>query len=117
MERRVLLAIFLAFIVLYAWQALFVKPVPKGLPAATAPSSSPALAGSAAPAGGTASPAATPAEPAGPAAPPRGRRGLPARAPRRARETGRSARRGAGVGDCRAGGACRDARRHRRLHQ
>src|ERR1700730_2998829 len=29
MERRVLLAIFLAFIVLYAWQALFVKPVPK----------------------------------------------------------------------------------------
>src|SRR3954468_1936163 len=69
MERRVLLAIFLAFIVLYAWQALFVKPVPKGLPAATAPSSSPALAGSAAPAGGTASPAATPAELARPAAP------------------------------------------------
>jgi YidC/Oxa1 family membrane protein insertase len=29
MERRVLLAIFLAFLVLYAWQALFVKPVPK----------------------------------------------------------------------------------------
>src|SRR5262245_23926119 len=28
-ERRVLLAIFLAFIVLYAWQALFVKPAPK----------------------------------------------------------------------------------------
>src|SRR3954470_4935604 len=69
MERRVLLAIFLAFIVLYAWQAL-VKPVPKGLPAADAPSSSPALAGSAAPAGGTASPAATPAELARPAAPP-----------------------------------------------
>src|SRR3954470_19174838 len=68
MERRVLLAIFLAFIVLYAWQAL-VKPVPKGLPAADAPSSSPALAGSAAPAGGTASPAATPAELARPAAP------------------------------------------------
>src|SRR6266508_3076622 len=38
MERRVLLAIFLAFIVLYAWQALFVKPVPK--PAATSTSSS-----------------------------------------------------------------------------
>src|SRR5258705_2812459 len=36
MERRVLLAIFLAFLVLYAWQALFVKPVPKpaGAPAA-----------------------------------------------------------------------------------
>jgi YidC/Oxa1 family membrane protein insertase len=29
MERRVLLAIFLAFLVLYTWQALFVKPVPK----------------------------------------------------------------------------------------
>jgi len=43
MERRVLLAIFLAFLVLYVWQALFVKPVPKpgaptaGTPAATAP--------------------------------------------------------------------------------
>ena len=32
MERRVLLAIFLAFIVLYTWQALFVKPVPKAAP-------------------------------------------------------------------------------------
>src|ERR1700712_4346686 len=69
MERRVLLAIFLAFIVLYTWQALFVKPVPKGLPATTTPSSSPALAGSGAPAGGTASPAAPPAELARPAAP------------------------------------------------
>src|SRR4051794_25044620 len=29
MERRVLLAIFLAFMVLYVWQAMFVKPVPK----------------------------------------------------------------------------------------
>ena len=29
MEKRVLLAIFLAFLVLYAWQAVFVKPVPK----------------------------------------------------------------------------------------
>jgi YidC/Oxa1 family membrane protein insertase len=29
MERRVLVAIFLAFLVLYVWQALFVKPVPK----------------------------------------------------------------------------------------
>jgi YidC/Oxa1 family membrane protein insertase len=29
MERRVLLAIFLCFIVLYAWQALVVKPAPK----------------------------------------------------------------------------------------
>ena len=29
MERRVLLAIFLAFAVLYVWQAVFVKPQPK----------------------------------------------------------------------------------------
>jgi YidC/Oxa1 family membrane protein insertase len=29
MEKRVLLAIFLAFLVLYVWQAVFVKPVPK----------------------------------------------------------------------------------------
>src|SRR5258708_21565230 len=35
MERRVLLAIFLAFLVLYTWQALFVKPVPKPVPGAT----------------------------------------------------------------------------------
>ena len=33
MERRVLLAIFLAFLVLYVWQAIFVKPVPKPGPA------------------------------------------------------------------------------------
>jgi YidC/Oxa1 family membrane protein insertase len=42
MERRVLIAIFLAFLVLYVWQSVFVKPVPKPLPgsaptAATAP--------------------------------------------------------------------------------
>ena len=29
MERRVLLAIFLSFLVLYVWQALFVTPVPE----------------------------------------------------------------------------------------
>ena len=29
MEKRVLLAIFLAFLVLYVWQAVFVKPLPK----------------------------------------------------------------------------------------
>src|SRR5882762_9174487 len=45
MERRVLLAIFLAFLVLYVWQALFVKPVPK-------PASGPAPLGEAAPAPG-----------------------------------------------------------------
>src|SRR6185436_10477751 len=37
MERRVLLAIFLAFLVLYVWQALFVKPVPKPGTAGNAP--------------------------------------------------------------------------------
>src|SRR5580765_1338821 len=37
MERRVLLAIFLAFLVLYVWQALFVKPVPKPAPGAATP--------------------------------------------------------------------------------
>src|SRR6202163_1562934 len=46
MERRVLLAIFLSFIVLYVYQALFVKPVPKP---------------STAPAGSAATPAPTPA--------------------------------------------------------
>jgi YidC/Oxa1 family membrane protein insertase len=46
MERRVLLAIFLAFLVLYVWQALFVKPVPKpGQPGAQAAKSAPATAG------------------------------------------------------------------------
>ena len=42
MERRVLVAIFLSFIVLYAYQALFVKPVPKPESAGAAPSGSPA---------------------------------------------------------------------------
>ena len=37
MEKRVLLAIFLAFLVLYAWQAVFVKPVPKGRPGSATP--------------------------------------------------------------------------------
>src|SRR3954471_10414404 len=36
MERRVLIAIFLAFIVLYTWQAIFVKPVPKAADGSTA---------------------------------------------------------------------------------
>jgi YidC/Oxa1 family membrane protein insertase len=42
MERRVLLAIFLAFLVLYAWQALFVKPAPK--PVTTSGATAPAAA-------------------------------------------------------------------------
>jgi YidC/Oxa1 family membrane protein insertase len=66
MERRVLLAIFLSFLVLYGYQALFVKPVPK--PPATAPSgstSSTGAPGAASPAG----PAASPAAPVGGTAP------------------------------------------------
>src|SRR5207302_9533673 len=49
MERRVLIAIFLSFIVLYAYQAFVVKPVPKPSQAASAPSQA------------TKSPAASPA--------------------------------------------------------
>jgi YidC/Oxa1 family membrane protein insertase len=37
MERRVLIAIVLAFLVLYVWQYAVVKPVPKPVPGATAP--------------------------------------------------------------------------------
>ena len=50
MERRVLLAIFLAFLVLYTWQALFVKPVPKPVPGAIPTSSTGTVAGAATPA-------------------------------------------------------------------
>src|SRR4051812_4488940 len=39
MERRVLLAIFLAFLVLYVWQAVVVKPVPKPAPGTATPPS------------------------------------------------------------------------------
>src|SRR5882672_8437468 len=58
MERRVLLAIFLAFIVLYAWQALFVKPTPKPAPGA-ASSTSVGRGGSPAPITGATPPPAT----------------------------------------------------------
>jgi YidC/Oxa1 family membrane protein insertase len=57
MERRVLLAIFLAFLVLYVWQALFVKPIPepaRRTPPATAstpPSPGPSTGPGALPAG------------------------------------------------------------------
>jgi YidC/Oxa1 family membrane protein insertase len=57
MERRVLLSIFLAFLVLYVWQALFVKPVPKPI-------------GASAPASIAGTPAGPPASPASPAVPP-----------------------------------------------
>ena len=53
MERRVLLAIFLAFIVLYSWQALFVKPVPKPAPGAATTTAASAAAGSSTTSGGT----------------------------------------------------------------
>jgi len=46
MERRVLLAIFLAFLVLYVWQAIFVKPIPKPAGETTAPSASTTTPGS-----------------------------------------------------------------------
>jgi YidC/Oxa1 family membrane protein insertase len=68
MERRVLLAIFLAFIVLYSWQALFVKPVPKpvtGSAPATASGSTPGASGSA-----SAGNSETPATPAPATKPP-----------------------------------------------
>jgi YidC/Oxa1 family membrane protein insertase len=65
MERRVLLAIFLCFLVIYVWQALFVRPQPK--PGSTTPfnaaqpATSPAGVGSAPP------PAALPPQPMTPA--------------------------------------------------
>ena len=64
MERRVLIAIFLCFLVIYFWQALFVKPVPK--PAAqSGTTTSSAAAQSAAAKSGAAAPgtAAAPAAP------------------------------------------------------
>src|SRR5258705_9081793 len=69
MERRVLLAIFLAFIVLYAWQALFVKPVPKPAAGTTTSSTSPGRGATPAtpPNGGASAPvAATNVPPAAP---------------------------------------------------
>ncbi len=69
MERRVLLAIFLAFLVLYVWQAMFVKPVPKP----GTPGGPPVAATTEAPAGATTSvppgPGASPAPAATPEAP------------------------------------------------
>jgi YidC/Oxa1 family membrane protein insertase len=59
MERRVLFAIFLCFLVLYLWQTLVVKPVPQ--PEATVP---PATAGDAQVAGAAAAPT-PPASPGG----------------------------------------------------
>jgi len=70
MERRVLLAIFLCFIVLYVWQALFVKPAPKrpvpgSPPATTTAAATPTTQEPAPPPAATAPPAAAaPIEPA-----------------------------------------------------
>src|SRR2546421_6733288 len=61
MERRVLLAIFLAFLVLYTWEALFVKPIPKpvtGKPPGTAASASTGAAPAESSVGTPAAPAA-----------------------------------------------------------
>jgi YidC/Oxa1 family membrane protein insertase len=52
MERRVLLAIFLAFLVLYVWQAAFVKPAPKPAPGVSPSSSAVATPGGATTPGG-----------------------------------------------------------------
>src|SRR5262245_18694762 len=70
MERRVLLAIFLSFLVLYAYQAFVAKPVPKpgAGTTATAPGQAPQTAESTGAATASA-PAAVPA-PAPPATPP-----------------------------------------------
>jgi YidC/Oxa1 family membrane protein insertase len=65
MERRVLLAIFLSFLVIYAWQALFL-PAPKPPADATA---TPVTAGEPSAAPGGKPPAATPQQPAAPATP------------------------------------------------
>jgi len=78
MERRVLFAIFLCFLVLYLWQALVVKPVPKpvaGTTATSAPAAGGATTGAAAPppsaSGGVKqTPEAAPATPVEPAAAP-----------------------------------------------
>src|SRR5262245_45615955 len=71
MERRVLLAIFLSFLVLYAYQALVVKPVPKPVlaPAQQAetenPTAAPSASASPTPPGGSSVEATPPAKPAG----------------------------------------------------
>jgi YidC/Oxa1 family membrane protein insertase len=61
MERRVLIAIFLSFIVLYAYQALVVKPTPKAVSSGVVPPTSASTKGAGVAAGGTVT---TPAAPA-----------------------------------------------------
>src|SRR5438093_971713 len=64
MERRVLFAIFLCFLVLYLWQALFVKPAPKPAAAVSRAATGAPVAGAA----GSAAP--TPVKPQPPPAVP-----------------------------------------------
>jgi YidC/Oxa1 family membrane protein insertase len=63
MERRVLIAIFLSFIVLYAYQALVVKPTPKTASPGVAPSTSASTKGSGGAAAGTLTNPAVPTAP------------------------------------------------------
>jgi YidC/Oxa1 family membrane protein insertase len=72
MERRVLLAIFLSFLVLYVYQALVVKPVPKPVLApveqpatGNTPAASPADPGKPAPSGAPTSESTVPPKPVG----------------------------------------------------
>ena len=65
MERRILIAVFLSFLVLYAYQALFVPPPPT--PGSQAPAATPAAPPQAKPAS-PATPTPTPEPPAEPAA-------------------------------------------------
>lgn len=67
MERRVLLAIFLAFVTLYLWQALFVRPQPKAPATSTSTAAGPTPVSPSSPA--TASTPAAPAQAPGAAAP------------------------------------------------
>jgi YidC/Oxa1 family membrane protein insertase len=76
MERRVLLAIFLAFLVLYVWQAVFVKPVPEPAGTATAPNAS-----ETAPPGPVAGSVPAPSSPANAEKPPPAVPAVPASAP------------------------------------
>ena len=68
MERRVFLAIFLAALVMYGWQALFVPPTPDPAQTAPQPARAPAPAASPAPAAAASAPAATAEQPSAPEA-------------------------------------------------
>ena len=70
MERRVLVAIFLSFIVLYAYQAFIVKPAPKPAQTAGAPQAVNRPASGSAAAATSPAPASAPAQPQQPAAAP-----------------------------------------------